>query len=155
METFSALLTLVRGIHRSPVDSTNLIFYMSVDGSQGPPPVLQPVVCPRLTVVIKPLNFTSRTVIKPKWYSFLSTYPLRNRQIKWLWNRKNHITITTYHNISKFAIQPFIRCAECGEFTGDWRISRSKGQYRGKGFHLMTSSWRYRDLFVDQEPAAI
>ena len=29
----------------------------------------------------------------------------------------------------------------CGEFTGDLWIPRTKGQYRGKCFHLMTSSW--------------
>ena len=28
-----------------------------------------------------------------------------------------------------------------GEFTGDRWISRTKGQWRGKCFHLMTSSW--------------
>ena len=28
----------------------------------------------------------------------------------------------------------------CGQFTGDRWISRTKGQYRGKCFHLMTSS---------------
>ena len=29
----------------------------------------------------------------------------------------------------------------CGEFTGDRWIPRTKGQLRGKCFHLMTSSW--------------
>ena len=29
----------------------------------------------------------------------------------------------------------------CGEFTGDWWIPHTKGQWRGKCFHLMTSSW--------------
>ena len=29
----------------------------------------------------------------------------------------------------------------CGEFTGDRWIPRKKGQWRGKRFHLMTSSW--------------
>ena len=29
----------------------------------------------------------------------------------------------------------------CGEFTGDRWILRTKGQQRGKCFHLMTSSW--------------
>ena len=29
----------------------------------------------------------------------------------------------------------------CGEFTGDRRIPRTNGQWRGKCFHLMTSSW--------------
>ena len=28
------------------------------------------------------------------------------------------------------------------QFTGDWWIPRTKGQQRGKCFHLMTSSWR-------------
>ena len=28
-----------------------------------------------------------------------------------------------------------------GEFTGDWWILHTKGQQRGKCFHLMTSSW--------------
>ena len=32
----------------------------------------------------------------------------------------------------------------CGEFTGDRWIPRTKGQYRGKCFHLMTSSLRWR-----------
>ena len=31
----------------------------------------------------------------------------------------------------------------CGEFTGDRWIPRTKGQYRGKCFHLMTSSCTY------------
>ena len=31
--------------------------------------------------------------------------------------------------------------ALCGEFTGDRWIPRTKGQWRGKYFHLMTSSW--------------
>ena len=30
----------------------------------------------------------------------------------------------------------------CGEFTGDRWIPRTKGQWRGKCFHLMTSSWK-------------
>ena len=30
----------------------------------------------------------------------------------------------------------------CGKFTGDRWISRTKGQQRGKCFHLMTSLWR-------------
>ena len=29
----------------------------------------------------------------------------------------------------------------CGEFTGDRWIPRTEDQWRGKGFHLMTSSW--------------
>ena len=29
----------------------------------------------------------------------------------------------------------------CGEFTGDRWIPRTNGQYRGKCFHSMTSSW--------------
>ena len=29
----------------------------------------------------------------------------------------------------------------CGEFTGDRWIPRTNGQYRGKCFHLMTSTW--------------
>ena len=29
----------------------------------------------------------------------------------------------------------------CGEFTGDRWIPRTNGQWRGKCFHLMTSSW--------------
>ena len=29
----------------------------------------------------------------------------------------------------------------CGEFIGQWRIFCTKGQQRGKCFHLMTSSW--------------
>ena len=34
----------------------------------------------------------------------------------------------------------------CGEFTGDRWFPRTKGQLRGKCFHLMTSSWRARLL---------
>ena len=30
----------------------------------------------------------------------------------------------------------------CGEFTGDRWIPRTNGQWRGKCFHLMTSSWK-------------
>ena len=36
----------------------------------------------------------------------------------------------------------------CGEFTGARRISRTNGQSRGKCFHLMTSSCRFRQLLV-------
>ena len=31
----------------------------------------------------------------------------------------------------------------CGEFTGDRWIPRTKGQLRGKCFHMMTSSWNH------------
>ena len=34
-----------------------------------------------------------------------------------------------------------------GEFTGDRWIPRTKGQWRGKCFHLMTSSWLCRSMF--------
>ena len=34
----------------------------------------------------------------------------------------------------------------CGEFTGDRWISRTNGQYRGKYFHLMTSSCNMLEL---------
>ena len=34
----------------------------------------------------------------------------------------------------------------CGEFTGDRWIPRTNGQWRGKCFHLMTSSWFYWSL---------
>ena len=37
----------------------------------------------------------------------------------------------------------------CGEFTGDRWIPRTNGQLRGKCFHLMTSSWKYRPLSSD------
>ena len=36
----------------------------------------------------------------------------------------------------------------CGELTGDRWIPRTKGQLRGKCFHLMTSSWQYMICFV-------
>ena len=36
----------------------------------------------------------------------------------------------------------------CGEFTGDRWIPRTKGQRRGKCFHLMTSSWNYELMFA-------
>ena len=35
----------------------------------------------------------------------------------------------------------------CGEFTGDRWIPRTKGQLRGKCFHLMTSSWLFEKGF--------
>ena len=38
---------------------------------------------------------------------------------------------------SKFHITGLL----CGEFTGDRWIPRTKGQYHGKCFHLMTPSW--------------
>ena len=34
----------------------------------------------------------------------------------------------------------------CGEFTGDRWIPRTKGQLRGKCFHLMTSSWHISNI---------
>ena len=34
----------------------------------------------------------------------------------------------------------------CGEFTGDRWIFRTKGQWRGKYFHLMRSSWNTKAL---------
>ena len=54
---------------------------------------------------------------------------------------------------SRLCTQPFIQVQNqesikaprhwplCGEFTGDRWIPRTKGQQRGKWFHLMTSSW--------------
>ena len=36
----------------------------------------------------------------------------------------------------------------CGEFTGDRWIPRTKGQYRGKCFHLMTPSWYWKPYKV-------
>ena len=54
---------------------------------------------------------------------------------------------------SRLSTQPFIRAQIkenikaprhwplCGEFTGDRWILRTNGQWRGKCFHLMTSSW--------------
>ena len=39
----------------------------------------------------------------------------------------------------------------CGEFTGDRWIPRTKDQWRGKCFHLMTSSWmmaNYSDQYI-------
>ena len=38
--------------------------------------------------------------------------------------------------------------ALCGEFTGDRWIPRSNGQSRGKCFHLMTSSWYFRNVWT-------
>ena len=38
----------------------------------------------------------------------------------------------------------------CKEFTGDRLISRTKGQLRGKCFHLMTSSWTVNALRLTQ-----
>ena len=35
----------------------------------------------------------------------------------------------------------------CGEFTGDRWIPRTKGQQRGKCFHLMTSSWHFKNPY--------
>ena len=35
-----------------------------------------------------------------------------------------------------------------GEFTGDQWIPRTKGQWRGKCFHLMTSSWGVRGTLL-------
>ena len=38
----------------------------------------------------------------------------------------------------------------CGEFTGDWWISRTKGQWRGNCFYVMTSSchFRFTDIWI-------
>ena len=35
----------------------------------------------------------------------------------------------------------------CGEFTGDRWIPRTNGQWRGKCFHLMTSSWYHINIW--------
>ena len=43
-------------------------------------------------------------------------------------------------------------CPLCGEFTGDRWIPRTNGQWRGKCFHLMSSSWYNKDarIYIDQ-----
>ena len=43
----------------------------------------------------------------------------------------------------------------CGEFTGDRWIPRTKGQWRGKCFHLMMSSWLKRVLEVDNPSVSV
>ena len=87
-----------------------------------------------------------------KWHPVLSAgitltapIPCRNISASVQW-RHNSPT-------SLLFIQPFIQaqikenakaprhCPLCGEFTGDRWIPRTKDQWRGKCFHLMTSSW--------------
>ena len=74
-----------------------------------------------------------------------------------------HITMTSWWVLwrlkspaSRLYVQPFIQAQIMenikalrhwplwGEFTGDRWIPRTKGQLRGKWFHLMTSSWDLR-----------
>ena len=43
----------------------------------------------------------------------------------------------------------------CGEFTGDRWIPRTNGQWRGKCFHLMTSSCPSRGFFFSADSSAI
>ena len=50
------------------------------------------------------------------------------------------VNSTVYSGADQRKHQSFASLAFGGEFTGDRWISRTKGQYRGKCFHLMTSS---------------
>ena len=43
----------------------------------------------------------------------------------------------------------------CGEFTGDRWIPRTNGQWRGKCFHLMTSSWANDKICITLPPRNI
>ena len=54
---------------------------------------------------------------------------------------------TVYWGVVQRKHQSSVSQAFVREFTGDWWIPRIKDQYRGKCFHLMTSSWKY--YFVD------
>ena len=47
---------------------------------------------------------------------------------------------TVYSDANQWKIKAPRHWPLCGEFTGRW-IPRTKGQLRGKCFHLMTSSW--------------
>ena len=48
---------------------------------------------------------------------------------------------TVYSSADQRKYQSSVSLAFVWEFTGDWWIPRTKGQLRGKCFHLMTSSW--------------
>ena len=51
--------------------------------------------------------------------------------------------LVVYSNVCSDAdnIEAPHRWPLCGQFTDHWRIPRTKGQWRGKCFHLMTSSF--------------
>ena len=51
---------------------------------------------------------------------------------------------TVYSDADKKNIKVPRHWPLCGEFTSDRWIPRTNGQYRGKCFHLMTSSWVVR-----------
>ena len=56
--------------------------------------------------------------------------------------RHSTVCLTVYANPHHRGIKVSISGPLWGElFTDDWWISRTKGQRRGKGFHVMTSSW--------------
>ena len=65
----------------------------------------------------------------------------------------NHRRIDCLHN--RFFFQTQIKeninaprhCPLWGEFTADRWIPRTKGQLRGKWFHLMMSSWKLKSFF--------
>ena len=101
----------------------------------------------RCTDSIKTVSVDSslKHVTNPAWHSmrFCSLYIIMKSE--WArWRLKSPA--------SRLFTQPFIQAQIrenikaprdwplCGEFTSHWWIPRTKGQWRGKCFHLMTSS---------------
>ena len=98
----------------------------------------------------------SSSAMATRWHGLLKPF-------SWVWGPNNVADITVMSlcawwrpksPASRLFTQPFIQAQIkenmkapchwplCGEFTGDRWIPRTNGQYRGKCFHLMTSSWR-------------
>ena len=84
------------------------------------------------------------------WYQGTSGEWLDSQQLQWRHNERygvsNHQPQDCLLNrVFKVQIKENIKAPRhwplCREFTGDRWIPRTKGQWRGKCFHLMTSSW--------------
>ena len=97
-----------------------------------------------------------------------SEWPVCKLSKHWLWNATHYndvimgviasqitsLTIvysTVYSGADpKKNMKATRHCPLCGEFTGDGWIPGTNGQWRGKCFHLMTSSWMLPGSIINQ-----
>ena len=103
----------------------------------------------QFTIVHMPVKYIiGRWIHGNRWYNHIKTKHIKTT-LQWRHNGRWRLKSPT----SSVFTQPFIQAQIkedikapchwplCGEFTGDRSIPCTKGQERGKWFHLMTSSW--------------
>ena len=85
------------------------------------------------------------------WTTFKASNALqwRHNKCDGVSNRKPHDYLLSrlFRRRSKENIQAPRHWPLWGEFTGDCWTLRTKGQWRGKCFHLMTSSWPHGNIY--------